>query len=384
MSIIANNKMKKICFVTAIPTSAEVFLRDHMKALREEYEVFYVSNEQDVNNVRVPVDGYYCVNIQRKISICHDIRALWDLYKYFRKEKFDAVHSVTPKAGLLTSIAAFCARVPVRVHIYTGQVWANKRGFMRLLLKFMDKTISSLDNHILVDGEGQRQFLIRNKVLKEKKSCVLGSGSICGVNLDRFNPSTMVRNEKRNELGIPADMTVYTFMGRLNRDKGLHELMAAFNRLAAEKEDVYLLLFGGDEESISRTFHKYPYIRNKQNFLYYGPTNEPFNMLQAGDVFVLPTYREGFGSSVIEASALGLPVICSDAYGVMDAMIDEVTGLRCKVGDVESLYEAMMKLAADKDLQKFLGKNGRERVIREFDGKAVTKYWVDYYREIML
>lgn len=376
--------MKKICFVTAIPTSAEVFLRDHMKALREEYEVFYVSNEQDVNNVRVPVDGYYCVNIQRKISICHDIRALWDLYKYFRKEKFDAVHSVTPKAGLLTSIAAFCARVPVRVHIYTGQVWANKRGFMRLLLKFMDKTISSLDNHILVDGEGQRQFLIRNKVLKEKKSCVLGSGSICGVNLDRFNPSTMVRNEKRNELGIPADMTVYTFMGRLNRDKGLHELMAAFNRLAAEKEDVYLLLFGGDEESISRTFHKYPYIRNKKNFLYYGPTNEPFNMLQAGDVFVLPTYREGFGSSVIEASALGLPVICSDAYGVMDAMIDEVTGLRCKVGDVESLYEAMMKLAADKDLQKFLGKNGRERVIREFDGKAVTKYWVDYYREIML
>jgi glycosyltransferase involved in cell wall biosynthesis len=107
-------------------------------------------------------------------------------------------------------------------------------------------------------------------------------------------------------------------------------------------------------------------------------------MLQAGDVFVLPTYREGFGSSVIEASALGLPVICSDAYGVMDAMIDEVTGLRCKVGDVESLYEAMTKLAADKDLQKFLGKNGRERVIREFDGKAVTKYWVDYYREIML
>ena len=375
--------MKKICFVTAVPVSAEAFLKDHMDALRKEYKVYYVSSEPNPKNIKASFDGYHSVNIHRKISIMNDFKALWRLFKYFRKEKFEAVHSVTPKAGLLTSIAAFFARVPVRTHIYTGQVWANKSGVLRFILKFMDRLIALFDNHLLVDGEGQRQFLIKNRVLKENNSRVLGSGSICGVNLERFNPSDAMRNEKRIELGISDDKIVFVFMGRLNRDKGLNELLAAFNMLATERDDVYLLLFGSDEENISNTFQNYSSIKDQVNFQYYGPTREPFNMLQAGDVFVLPTYREGFGSSVIEASALELPVICSDAYGVMDAMIDDVTGLRCKVGDVDSLYNSMLKLSNDRELQSFLGRNGRERVVREFDGKKVTRNWIDFYREII-
>ena len=355
-----------------------------MAALRNEYKVHYVCNEPDINNIKVPNDGYHCVDIQRKISIVKDLKALWQLYRYFRNERFDAVHSVTPKAGLLTSIAAFFARVPVRIHIYTGQVWANKKGFMRFLLKTMDRIIALFDNQILVDGEGQRQFLIKNKVVSEKNSKVLGSGSICGVNLERFNPSVEVRTEKRKELGIDDSKTVFVFMGRLNRDKGVYELLSAFDRLAAEKEDVYLLLFGNDEENVSETFNSYPNIKAGDNFCYYGATPEPQKMLQAGDIFVLPTYREGFGSSVIEASALGLPVICSDAYGVMDAMVDNVTGLRCKVGDVESLYIAMARFAENKLLQTSLGANGKARVISEFDGSKVTINWQMFYREILL
>lgn len=375
--------MKKICFITAVHGSAYSFLRDHMAALQKGYKVYYVCNEPDVNNIMVSCDGYHCVNIQRKISLINDLKALWHLYKYFKAEKFDAVHSVTPKAGLLTSIAAFIARVPVRIHIYTGQVWANKTGFMKFLLKSMDRLISIFDTHILVDGEGQRQFLIKNRVVTAKNSRVLGSGSICGVNLERFNPSDEVRAEKRKELGIDDSKTVFVFMGRLNHDKGVYELLSAFDRLAAEREDVYLLLFGHDEENIRDTFQNYPNIKVGDNFCYYGATPEPQKMLQAGDVFVLPTYREGFGSSVIEASALGLPVICSDAYGVMDAMVDDVTGLRCKVGDVDSLYEAMLSLANDTKLQSKLGSKGRERVLKEFDGIRVTDNWLDYYRECL-
>ena len=376
--------MKKICFITAVHGSAYSFLRDHMAALQKEYKVHYVCNEPDINNIKVPNDGYHCVDIQRNVSIVKALKALWQLYRYFRKERFDAVHSVTPKAGLLTSIAAFFARVPVRIHIYTGQVWANKKGFMRFLLKTMDRMIALFDNQILVDGEGQRQFLIKNKVLSEKNSKVLGSGSICGVNLERFNPSVEVRTEKRKELGIDDSKTVFVFMGRLNHDKGVYELLNAFNRLAAERDDVYLLLFGHDEENVSDKFQNYPNIKVRDNFYYYGATPEPQKMLQAGDVFVLPTYREGFGSSVIEASALGLPVICSDAYGVMDAMVDDVTGLRCNVGDVESLYIAMARLAENKPMQAFLGKNGKDRVLSEFDGSKVTVNWQMFYREILL
>lgn len=354
-----------------------------MAALQKEYKVHYVCNEPDENNIKVPHDGYHCVDIQRQISLVQDFKALWQLYRYFKAEKFDAVHSVTPKAGLLTSIAAFFAHVPVRIHIYTGQVWANKKGLMRLLLKTMDRMIALFDNRILVDGEGQRQFLIQNKVVSEKNSKVLGSGSICGVNLERFNPSVEVRDEKRKDLGIDDSKTVFVFMGRLNHDKGVYELLSAFNRIASERDDVYLVLFGHDEENVSATFGDYPHITSGTNFCYYGATPEPHKMLQTGDVFVLPTYREGFGSSVIEASALGLPVICSDAYGVMDAMVDDVTGLRCKVGDSDSLYSAMVKLAEDKNLQKLLGNSGRDRVISEFNGADVTRNWVQFYAEIL-
>ncbi len=373
---------KKICFITAVPGSAHAFLRDHMAALKEDYQVYYVSNEPDESKITVAHDGYHCVDIKRGISLIKDFKALIALTKYFRKERFDSVHSVTPKAGLLTAIAGYFAGIPLRIHIFTGQVWANKKGPMRWLLKFMDKMIVLFGNHFLVDGHGQRQFLIQQGILKENNSRVLGHGSICGVNLKRFAPSEELKKEAREEVGC-GNKIVFVFMGRLNHDKGLYELLPAFDRLASERDDVFLLLFGMDEENVASHFSEYIHLKEKDNFLYYGLTREPQKMMQAGDVFVLPTYREGFGSSVIEASALGLSVICSDAYGVMDSMVDDVTGLRCKVGDVESLYQCMKRLYDHPELRAELGNNGRERVIKDFDGKVVTQYWVDFYHSIL-
>ena len=372
---------KKVCFITAIPGSAESFLKNHMTALRNEYLVYYVSNESDESKIHVDYDGYHCIGIQRGISLSKDIKALFLLTKYFRKEKFLVVHSVTPKAGLLTALAGFLAGIPIRIHIFTGQVWANKKGPMRWLLKFMDRMIVLFGNHFLVDGEGQRQFLLKQGILKEKNSRVLGKGSICGVNLKRFEPNEQLRIEARNEINA-RNKTVFVFMGRLNHDKGLYELLPAFDRLVSERKDLLLVLFGNDEENVASHFGEYTSL-NDDNFLYYGITREPNKMLQAGDVFVLPTYREGFGSSVIEASALGLPVICSDAYGVMDAMIDNVTGIRCKVGDVDSLYWAMRKFVDEPDLIKEMGKAGRKRVISDFDGEKMTQLWVEYYHDIV-
>lgn len=375
--------MAKICFITAVSSSAHSFLRDHMAALQKEYKVFYICNEPDESKITVVHDGYYCVDIRREISIGKDIKALWSLFKYFRKEQFDVIHSVTPKAGLLSAIAGYFAKIPYRIHIFTGQVWATKTGFKRWLLKLMDKVIVAFDNRFLVDGEGQRQFLIKNGVLKETNSIVLGKGSICGVNLDRFQFDPVIKQNIRSQLNISKDKIAFVFMGRLNHDKGLFELLNAFNKLAFERNNVFLLLLGYDEEQIALHFKEYPNLILERNYLYYGPTNEPQKMLQAGDVFVLPTYREGFGSSVIEASALGLPVICSDAYGVMDAMIDGVTGLRCKVGDVESLYNAMKTMVDNPALIKELGQAGQKRIVHDFDGKIITQYWVEYYNDLL-
>ena len=375
---------KKICFITAVPSTATAFLGGHMKELSRHFTVHYICNAPGAAGVTVNCDEFYSIEIKRGISIVKDFKALIKLYKRFRAEKYASVHSVTPKAGLLTAIAGWLAGVPVRIHIFTGQVWANKTGLGRWILKNLDKLIAKLDTNILTDSEGQRQYLIRNGVVSDNKSRVLGKGSISGVDLARFSPSEQVRNGIRTELNISDDKTVFIFLGRLNHDKGLYDLLPAFDTLARERNDVYLLLVGDDEENVAAHFSDYHNIIPGKNFCYYGLTNEPQKLLQAGDVFVLPTLREGFGTSVIEAAAMAIPAICSDAYGVIDAMLDNVTGLRCRMSDPDSLREAMAAFADHPEWILTMGKNARQRVIEDFDGAYVTRLWVDYYVQSLL
>lgn len=376
---------KKIAFVVAIPGSAESFLADHIARLQEEYEVHLVANfPENYDGSRYFKDvTFHHVPILRAINVKGDLTALFALRRLFKAEKFACVHSVTPKAGLLTAIAGWLAHVPNRVHIFTGQVWATRKGAMRLMLKCMDKVIALLDTRILVDGEGQRQFLIKEGVLKESKSMVPANGSIAGIKLDRFVVSADVRKEERSKLGFAEGDLCFIFLGRLNHDKGIGELFEAFNKLIPECPKAKLVLYGTDEENYDVKADSYPNIRRNKNYFYKGLTRTPFNALQAGDVFVLPTWREGFGVSVLEAQALALPVITSDAYGVVDASVDGQTGLRCKVGDSESLYSAMKRYYDDPELCLKHGKAGRERVVSKFDNTVVSGAWVKLYRELL-
>lgn len=375
---------KRICFVVAIPGTANAFLVDHIKALSKDYDVYLTANLD--NNPDFNIDGLkgvHHVPIHRNISILKDLNGVLKLTSYFRKMKFDAVHSVTPKAGLTTALAARMAGIKHRTHIFTGQVWATRTGLMRKLLKSIDKLIASLNNHILVDGEAQRKFLISEGVVKDEKSVVLGAGSICGANTEKFTPSSEERIKQRKELGVGPEKVVFTFMGRLNRDKGVYELLQAFNNMVPMCANAYLLIFGSDEENCMSHLGEYPHISDGFNFQYYGPTPTPQLSLQAADVFCLPSYREGFGMSVIEASCLGLPVICSDAYALEDTMVDNVTGLRCKVGDVKSLEDAMKYMYDHPAERKIMGENGRKRVLDLFPGKKIVGAWVDYYDSLL-
>ena len=356
---------KKIAFVVAIPLTATAFLMDHIAALQRSYEVHLICNFPDEESKRTfEAKGITChrAPILRNINLIGDLKGLFALRKIFCKERFDCVHSVTPKAGLLTACAGWLARVPNRVHIFTGQVWATRKGAMRFMLKMMDKLIALFDTRILVDGEGQRQFLIKNGVLTEKNSSVPANGSIAGIKLERYVISEQVRRAERDNLGIPEDHVVYIFLGRLNHDKGIGELYEAFNRLVVDCPKAVLLFYGMDEEGYDEKVTDFPNIKKGENFFFPGLTKTPFNALQAGDVFVLPTWREGFGVSVLEAQALGLPVITSDAYGVVDASVPGETGLRCKVGDAPGLYECMKQYYDNPDMRLLHGANGRKRV----------------------
>lgn len=377
---------KKICFVVAIPITARAFLLDHIESLQKKYEVHLVANfPADDDKKEFESIGLICHSapIQRAITFGGDLKGLFALHKLFKKERFECVHSVTPKAGLLTALAGWLACVPNRVHIFTGQVWATRKGAMRVMLKGMDKLIVALNTKILVDGEGQRQFLIKEGVLKEQNSIVPAEGSIAGIKLDRYVISPDVRKEEREGLGLTDDKVVYIFLGRLNHDKGIGELYEAFNRLVVKCPNSVLLFYGIDEEKYDDKVAAYSNIKKGENYFFPGLTKTPFNVLQAGDVFVLPTWREGFGVSVLEAQALGLPVITSDAYGVVDASVEGVTSLRCGVNDPEGLYKCMKQYYEDEELRKAHGQAGHERVVKHFSNDVVSKAWVDIYMEML-
>ena len=375
---------KKICFVVAVPISAQVFLRDHIAALSKEYDVYLVGNinsEEDVAGLALT--GWHKIEIERGISMWRDLTAVFAACWFFKRMKFDAVHSVTPKAGLVTALAGWLARIKHRTHIFTGQVWCTSTGLKRKLLKSIDKIICNLDNHILVDGASQRTFLISEGILREGQSEVFGHGSISGVNPSRFVPDEESRKKIRSEIGIKDNALCFIFLGRLNHDKGIGELYEAFDQLASEYEDVFLLFVGSDEEGYLKKLSHYPNIVEAKNFHFYGLTKEPEKVLNAGDVFTLPTWREGFGTSVLEAACIGLPCICSDAYGVLDSYVDGETGLRCHMGDSSSLYKCMKNMYDEPELVKKLGKNARERALRDFSGALLTRYWVGFYHSLL-
>ena len=375
---------KKICFVVADPSTAHAFLRDHIQALSQQYAVYLAAHITSGEQVQgLALEGWKSIDIERGMSPAKDLRAVWQLKRYFREMQFDAVHSVTPKAGLVSALAGKMAGIRHRTHVFTGQVWCTRKGPMRWLLKSIDKIIVRLDNHILVDGKSQRAFLVREGVLKEGEALVFAQGSISGANVTRFAPDATARKEIRARLGIKDATLCFLFLGRLNRDKGIGELFEAFNRPAEEEKNVFLLLVGPDEGGYARRADEYRHLVPGKNYCYFGRTEQPEKLLNAGDVLVLPTYREGFGTSVIEAACVGLPCICSDAYGVLDAYIEGETGLRCQVGDVRSLYDCMKQMCANPALVGQMGQKSRDRALRDFSGERLTECWKEFYQSLL-
>jgi len=242
-------KVRKICFVVSSPLTVHAFLRHHIVELAKHYSVSLVANMegQKVDLTDLPLEEIIHVNIFRNINIQQDLLAVHQLTQILKDRNFDAVHSVTPKAGLIGMIAAKRAGIKNRIHIFTGQVWATKKGIFRKILIEIDKVIARTATQILVDGKSQRSFLIEHKIVSSNNSQVLGQGSISGVNESRFSPSQEVRDSVRNALNYSGDDVVFGFLGRLNTDKGIKELALAFGQLVKMHANVKLLLIGYDE-----------------------------------------------------------------------------------------------------------------------------------------
>ena len=375
-------KRKKICFVVPSIGSARVFLKNHIEELSIYFDIYLVTNvleEEKIYLSNVPIQEIKHVKITRRISLINDLRTLLNLSGYFKTMRFDAVHTLTPKIGLIGILASRLVCIPNRIHIFTGQVWHTKKGVYKYFLMFLDRFTVWNSTHILVDGQFQRQFLIENRIVTASNSFVLGKGSIGGVDKNKFIPNTIVKKDVRDELGIKDNELVYMFLGRMNSDKGINELAEAFNSLRNKHANVRLLLVGGDEENMTPIVKQK--VKDSESVIFYGVTTEPERLIQACDIFCMPSHREGFNVSVIEASLLEKAVICSDTYGLMESIIENKTGLRHKVADADSLYFAMEKLFYDKNLLESLGKGGRAYVLENFSAKTITEKWVEYYKK---
>ena len=360
----------------------EAFLQDQIRAMNVLYETSVVANAPDGDflkklNIHVRFMG---VPLKRQVCLLADVHALCSLLLIFLRERFQIVHSITPKAGLLGMGAAFFARVPVRVHTFTGQVWATKSGVARAVLRFLDKLIAGFATHVLVDSCSQRKFLIENGVLSKQKSCVLGDGSISGVNTLRFRPNPEARRKFREKYKIPDQDMVFVYVGRLKRDKGIPELLTAFEKIAKTNSSMWLLLVGPDEENLGSLIQASPAITKT---IMVGHTSSPELYLAASDVIVLPSHREGFGSSVIEAAACGIPAVTARIYGLTDAVVDGKTGLFHEAGDVDGLISVMLQLGLNTELRQRLGSNARERALQSFSMGKMTAHVMSFYSSIV-
>lgn len=376
--------IKKICIVATVPYALVMFMKPHIAMLAEHYDVTLIANgvEQDLPSLLNDSVHFIPVKIERKISVWQDILSLVNLYLIFRKQHFDVVHSLMPKTALLAMLAATVAGVPHRIHTFTGQVWANKTGTARWALKKIDKFIVACATRLLVDSFSQRLFLIEQGVVESAKITVLGHGSVCGVDIERFKPNLQVRQQMRSSLGIPFNATVYLFLGRVNQDKGIQDLAAAFANVAINRPDVHLLVVGPDEGGMDEILQS-KLIKISSQFHRVGFTNRPEDFMACADIFCLPSYREGFGSVIIEAAAAGVPAVASNIYGLVDAVVAGETGILHQPHNIDELKQALLTLTTDTHVRERLSRQALTRAHEYFSKEVLVQAMRQYYQALL-
>lgn len=376
----------KIIRTSTIPNSINTFYKGLLRDMQKNdgYEVVVVSSPGQALGEIQEREGVktYAVSMERHIAPFKDLKSLWALIKVFKKEKPDMVHSITPKAGLLSMMAAWVCRVPVRLHTFTGLVFPTSSGFKRKVLMFTDKLTCAFATHVVPEGEGVKNDLQNYRITK-KPLKVLGHGNIRGIDLDRYNPYDL---DVLKEAESIKKNGIFTFIniGRLVGDKGINELVAAFSKLNKEIPATRLILVGEQEETLDplkkETISE---IESNPAIEAVGRKNDVRPWLLASDALAFPSYREGFPNVVIEAGAMGLPSIVTNINGSREIIIDGENGVIIPSKDSEALYEAMKEFVENPELLKKYSQNARPLVTFRFEQGYVRQCLKDYYKEIL-
>ena len=367
----------KLFRVTTVPKSLNSFCNGLLKELKHEgYEVVAVSSPGEELNELAEREGVrtIAVPMERRISPFKDMKSLWQMYRVMRHERPDMVHSMTPKAGMVTMVATWLARVPIRIHTFTGLVFPTSTGLKRRILMFTDWLTCACATHIIPEGEGVKADLLNNKITK-KDIRVLGHGNIRGIDLDKFKPEP--RQPHTEGRGF-----TFVFVGRLVGDKGINELIEAFSRLNKEHPETRLVLVGPEEEKIDPIKPETAAeINRNQAIEAVGKQKDVRPFFASADALVFPSYREGFPNVVIEAGAMGLPSIVTDINGSREIIIDGENGIIVPSKDAVALYQAMKHFVEKPEDVKRMAANARPLISSRYEQSYVRQCLKDYYKE---
>lgn len=379
-----SERRHRILRVVTAPECVPWHLGQTLTGLSRTFDVCVAGQHVSRFTDRWPDVRFVDIDIARQMHPWQDWLALCKLYTLMRAEKPDVVHSIMPKAGLLVAIAARLAGIGVRIHTFTGQIWDTKTGLGRSIYRFIDWMIVRLNSVCLTDSYSQSQHLLMNGIgIRGEALPVLGSGSLVGVDLQRFDPVRIAARASvtRSTLDLKEDEFVVAYVARKSRDKGALDMLEGFALARAQAKHMRLLYIGPDESrgAIEALRRDRPHLFNA--VIERDSVSNHEEYLLASDVLCVPSYREGFGSVVIDAAALGKPTVGSRIAGLVDAVVDGETGLLFPSGHTDRLAELLLLLDSDRAQLHRLGERARSRAINEFSTEALTAHLTNFYLE---
>lgn len=383
-------KKYKIIRVANVPGALSVILKGQLNYInnKPDFELIGVSTPGDELNILSTQEGINVkgLKMERGISPLKDFVSIINLYFFLLKEKPLIIHSHTPKAGLVSMIAGFLARVPIRIHTFTGLIFPSKKGFFQKVLIFFDKVICFCATNIYPEGAGVRKDLVKYNITS-KNLKVLANGNINGIDTNYFCLENLDNEEKRLlrlNLSITNNDIVFLFVGRIVKDKGVEELVNAFLKINQKYNQTKLLIVGGFEDNINPVSKMIKYeILNNNKITYVGFQRDVRIFFAMADVFILPSYREGFPNVVLQAGAMELPSIVTDINGSNEIIIDGYNGLIIESQNENELFNAIEKFILDMNLRINKKQKIRENIIQKFNQKEVWTATINEYYTII-
>ncbi len=380
---------KKLIRITTVPGSLGGLLKGQLHFMKDHFDVLGISsyNQGQLTKVgEVEKIRTTQVEMTRKITPFKDLISVWKLYRIFKKEKPFIVHTHTPKAGTLGMFAAYLAKVPHRLHTIAGLPLLVATGPKRALLDTVEKFTYKCATKIYPNSFGLKDIIIENGYTSDKKLKVIGNGSSNGINTSFFDYANFTEDDAvqlRNDLGIKSSDYVFLFLGRLVKDKGINELIAAFTEINNEYANTKLILLGDYERELDPILPENErLIDNHEAIFALGSKSDVRPYFNSADCMVFPSYREGFPNVVMEAGAMGVPSIVTDINGCNEIIEEGVNGTIIPVASTTDLTKAMKRMIADTTNKVYDKKKVRQRILAKYDRPTLWRFLLKEYESL--